>query len=93
MHERDRPGRIGTDPTNRRATRPQAGLSRRARLDNVRGSIRFREKEFDCQHARVLLVDDILTSGATCNEAAKALLGAGASQVYVAVLARAEGPG
>jgi len=39
----------------------------------------------------ILLVDDILTTGATCNEAAKVLLAAGAQSVTVAVLARAEG--
>jgi predicted amidophosphoribosyltransferase len=37
----------------------------------------------------VLLVDDILTSGATCHAAARALKSAGARQVHVAVLARA----
>lgn len=41
--------------------------------------------------ATVLLVDDILTTGATAHECAKVLKQAGASQVYVAVLARAAG--
>jgi len=40
---------------------------------------------------RVLLVDDILTTGSTCNEAAKMLRQAGAEAVAVAVIARAEG--
>ena len=39
--------------------------------------------------ARVLLVDDVLTTGATCSEAAKALKQAGAAKVVVAVAARA----
>jgi predicted amidophosphoribosyltransferase len=38
-----------------------------------------------------LLVDDILTTGATCNEVAKVLRAAGATRVAVAVVARAEG--
>jgi predicted amidophosphoribosyltransferase len=39
--------------------------------------------------ARVLLVDDVLTTGATCSEAAKMLKEAGAAMVAVAVVARA----
>jgi len=40
---------------------------------------------------RVLLVDDVLTTGATCHAAADALLQAGAKEVFVAVLARGQG--
>ena len=39
----------------------------------------------------MLLVDDVLTTGATCSEAAKMLKQAGAASVAVAVVARAEG--
>ena len=39
--------------------------------------------------ARLLVVDDILTTGVTCDEAAKTLFKAGAASVHVAVLARA----
>jgi predicted amidophosphoribosyltransferase len=38
-----------------------------------------------------LLVDDVLTTGATCSEAAAALKKAGAAMVAVAVVARAQG--
>ena len=41
---------------------------------------------------RVVLVDDILTTGATCSEAARMLKKAGASMVAAVVLARSEGP-
>jgi predicted amidophosphoribosyltransferase len=41
------------------------------------------------KNAHVLLVDDIMTSGATCNEAARMLRNAGARRVTVVVAARA----
>jgi ComF family protein len=73
-----------------RKTFLQADLPPRQRFRNVRAAFAIRRKPY-LQGARVLLVDDILTTGATCSEAAKALKGAGAAAVAVAVLARAQG--
>lgn len=72
-----------------RRTAPQASLAPSRRKLNVRGAFRA-AKNRDLPRARVLLVDDIMTTGATLNEAAKTLLKAGADSVHVAVLARAE---
>jgi len=71
-----------------RNTLPQADLSPRHRFSNVKGAFRVR-KHRDLDGARVLLVDDILTTGATCSEAARALKKAGAAVVAAAVVARA----
>ena len=69
-----------------RETPPQTGLSRQARLKNVRGA-------FDCTQRldgqRVAVVDDVMTTGATLSEAAKALKKAGAAHVSAWVIARA----
>jgi ComF family protein len=73
-----------------RRTAPQASLPRSRRRANVRGAFRARNHA-DLPGARILLVDDIMTSGATVNEAAKTLRHCGARFVGVAVLARAEG--
>lgn len=78
--------------SRRRRTSPQASLSPRQRKANVRGAFRA-AKHRDLPGARVLLVDDIMTTGATLNEAAKMLSKAGAGFVAVAVIARAEGLG
>jgi ComF family protein len=69
-------------------TSPQAGLRPNQRILNVRGAFQVRRPEL-VKNARVLLVDDVLTTGATCDEAAKMLKQAGASMVAVAVVARA----
>lgn len=71
-------------------TAPQARLSTPRRLANVRGAFRAREHR-DLPGSRLLLVDDIMTTGATLNEAARVLRRAGAGSVSVAVLARAPG--
>ncbi len=76
----------------RRRTVPQASLTPPRRAANVRGAFRAAAHP-DLKGACVLLVDDIMTTGATVNEAAKVLAKAGASRVVVAVLARAEGLG
>jgi ComF family protein len=71
-----------------RHTRPQSELPPSSRPQNVRGAFQAVEHR-DLVGARVLIVDDILTTGATCQEAAKVLLSAGASEIMVAVWARA----
>jgi predicted amidophosphoribosyltransferase len=76
----------------RRYTSPQKDLPPRERFKNVRGAFRMsRRNPVQWKGARVLLVDDILTTGATCSEAARVLKEAGASSVFVAVIARAQG--
>lgn len=73
----------------RRNTLPQAGLAPRRRFENVRGAFRVRRPDA-VKGARVMLVDDVLTTGATCSEAADVLKQAGAATVVVAVVARAD---
>lgn len=70
-----------------RKTLPQADLPPSRRFENVRGAFRL-AAGYDIRGTRVLLVDDILTTGATCSEAAKVLKQAGAAMVAVAVIAR-----
>jgi len=72
-----------------RATESQAGLTPRQRRLNVRGAFSVSDpSRVAMQH--ILLVDDILTTGATVRAAAQALLTAGAASVWVATLARAQ---
>ena len=73
----------------RRATRSQADLPPSRRLANVRGALAAAEHR-DLAGARVLLVDDIMTTGATSSEAARMLRKSGAAYVALAVVARAE---
>lgn len=73
----------------RRYTKAQSGLSPAERLANVRGAFRVRKVQ-RVTGTSILLVDDILTTGATCNEIARLLLRAGASRVALAVAARAD---
>jgi ComF family protein len=70
----------------------QVGLSRPARFRNVAGEMSVRST-YHLEAAHVLLVDDILTTGATCSEAARALRRAGADEVSVFVLARTPADG
>ncbi len=75
-----------------RYTGPQKNLLPRERFRNVRGAFRLRRSDRRrWENARLLLIDDILTTGATCSEAARLLVQAGAAAVSVAVAARADG--
>lgn len=69
-----------------RATPPQAALPLKERHRNVRGAF---ECVADLSGRHVLLIDDVMTSGATVNECARVLKLHGASQVTVGVAARA----
>jgi ComF family protein len=71
-----------------RATQTQAGLTTRQRRMNVRGAFSITDAA-SIHQQHILLVDDILTTGATARAAAEALLKAGAASVWVATLARA----
>ncbi len=66
---------------------PQTMLSRRGRLKNLRGAFRLQEPD-SIQGKRILLIDDVYTTGTTVNECAKTLRKAGSSDVFVLTLAR-----
>jgi ComF family protein len=69
-----------------KATAAQSGQSREQRFGNIRGAFACRA---DVRGKRLLLVDDILTTGATMEAACLALLRAGAAETSLAVVSRA----
>ncbi len=71
-----------------RATESQAGLTPRMRRMNVRGAFKVSDSAAVSKR-HVLVIDDILTTGATARAVSKALRNAGAASVWVATLARA----
>jgi len=73
-----------------RHTVRQFDLTPPQRWENVRRAFSVRAG-YHLKRAHVLLVDDILTTGATCSEAARALRSAGAERVTVVVATRAIG--
>ncbi|MCE7030335.1 ComF family protein [Jiella avicenniae] len=76
-----------------KATRSQVGLGHKQRQENVRGAFRVADpRRFEIEGRRVLLIDDVYTTGATAASATRALKRAGALDVDVLVFARV-GPG
>jgi ComF family protein len=76
-----------------RATPQQVGRSRTERADNVQGAFLVPpEHRVEVAGRRLVLVDDVLTSGATVEACTRALLRAGAAQVDVLVFARVVAP-
>ena len=68
-------------------TDPQTALSRQARLRNLRNTFTIRRPQ-DLAEQRILLVDDVFTTGTTLNECAKTLRRAGSGPVFALTLAR-----
>jgi len=68
-------------------TRSQVGLNRAQRAANMQGAFRC-PPTARLSGRRIVLVDDVLTSGATANAASRALLRGGAKSVDVLVFAR-----
>jgi ComF family protein len=73
----------------KKETLPQIGLSKKERLANLKKAF---EVKGDIRGLRLLLVDDVMTTGATVTECSKVLMNAGAHEVTVLTLARAGEP-
>ena len=71
-----------------RYTTTQTALDRLERMENLHNAFRLR-KNANVRGLRVLLVDDVLTTGSTLNECARVLKRAGAFSVHAATAARA----
>ena len=70
-------------------TPTQVGLTRRQRAQNVQGAFHVPvARRIELEGRKIVLVDDVMTSGATLNAAARVLLRAGAQQVDALVFAR-----
>ncbi len=88
--ERQSGVKLATETLRRvRSTQQQIGLTRTERAGNVQGAFKVTpDRKADIAGRRVILVDDVLTSGATVDACARALLRAKAAQVDVLVFAR-----
>jgi len=77
---------VGDVITRKRDTRPLAGLSARERRGEIMGA--FSPVEGKSIDGAMILVDDIMTTGSTLDDAARALKVAGAERVYALTVAR-----
>lgn len=68
-------------------TDSQVGLSLIQRYDNISGA--FKSDDVIVGKKRILIIDDVVTSGAILNECSEALLKSGAKDIYAVTLARA----
>lgn len=73
-------------------TDPQTTLPRHARKQNLRRAFHITDPD-SIRSQRIVLIDDVFTTGATVNECSKALRKAGAGAVFVVTLARTLDPG
>jgi ComF family protein len=80
---------VGNVIKRRKATPPQAGMTSAQRRTNMVGAFRVPKKDV-VQGRHVLLIDDVLTTGATAGACAAALKRAGSARVTVLTLARVD---
>lgn len=80
---------VGRVVRRRRFTAPQAGLSHARRRTNVAGAFRLR-RGASVRGLRLLLVDDVLTTGSTASACAQALKRGGAGHITLVTLARVD---
>jgi competence protein ComFC len=71
-----------------RYTTTQTAHDRAERMENLHGAFRLRKNQ-DVRDLRVLLIDDVLTTGSTLSECARVLKEAGAASIHAATAARA----
>lgn len=81
--------KLSTNLRRKRYTQPQAGLTELERRENLKDSFRVRRAE-QIVGKRILLIDDVLTTGATLRAGAAALKNAGAAHVSALTLARVD---
>ena len=72
-----------------RNTIPQVKFSGKARIKNIRGAF-FVKKPQNIKNKKILLIDDVMTTGSTLKECAIALKKAGAAKIYALTVARTE---
>jgi len=73
--------------SRRYQTQPQVNLKRRSRLENLKGVFVCSDREI-VKDKKIILIDDVATTGATLEEGARVLKQAGAREVWGLVLAR-----
>jgi len=73
-----------------RYTEPQALQSRAKRLKNLSGAFAPGQNAVRAKELRILLIDDVITTGATAEQAARALKASGAAEIYVLCAASAK---